>query len=73
MRGATTPQNLPTATQLEIVDSQRKREVETFPPTDQFWLQLQHMRDCLDHGTPRRISPANSIAQMRVIDRFMSR
>jgi xylose dehydrogenase (NAD/NADP) len=61
-------QGLPTATELAIVDSQSQREVETFPPTDQFWLQLQHMQDCLENGTPHRIPPADSIAQMRVID-----
>ena len=53
---------------VEIVDSQRQREIEEFAPTDQFWLQLQHMQDCLENGTPHRIPPADSIAQMRVID-----
>ena len=57
-----------TATVLEITDTRRNREVEEFAPTDQFWLQLQHMQDCLDNGTPHRIPPADSIAQMRVID-----
>jgi predicted dehydrogenase len=57
-----------TATELEIVDARRTRAVEQFAPTDQFWLQLQHMQDCLERGTPHRISPADSIAQMRVID-----
>ena len=57
-----------TATKLEIVDSQGNREIEEFPPTDQFWLQLQHMQDCIENGTPHRIPPADSIAQMRVID-----
>jgi D-xylose 1-dehydrogenase (NADP+, D-xylono-1,5-lactone-forming) len=60
--------NLGTATTLEIFDLQRNRAVEAFEPTDQFWLQLQHMQDCLDNGVPHRISPENSIAQMRVID-----
>lgn len=60
--------NLNTATTLEIFDRQRNRTVESFEATDQFWLQLQHMQDCLDNGVPHRISPANSIAQMRVID-----
>lgn len=60
--------NLNTATTLEIFDRQRNRTVETFEATDQFWLQLQHMQDCLDNGVPHRIPPANSIAQMRVID-----
>ncbi len=57
-----------TATALEITDAQRNTEVEEFPPTDQFWLQLQHLQDCLDNGTPHRIPPADSITQMRVID-----
>jgi len=60
--------NLGTATTLEIFDRQRNRVVETFEVIDQFQLQLQHMQDCLDTGTTHRISPANSIAQMRVID-----
>jgi len=60
--------NLGTATTLEIFDRQRNRTVETFEATDQFWLQLQHMQDCLDNGTPHRIPPSNSIAQMRIID-----
>ncbi len=60
--------NLGTATTLEIFDRKRNRTVETFEPTDQFWLQLQHMQDCLDNGVPHRLPPANSIAQMRVID-----
>jgi len=55
-------------TVLEIVDARRQRTTEEFSPTDQFWLQLEHMQDCLDHGTPHRIPPADSIAQMRVID-----
>jgi predicted dehydrogenase len=57
-----------TATSLEIGDAERQWHVEEFPPTDQFYLQLQHMQDCLERGIPHRISPANSIAQMRVID-----
>jgi predicted dehydrogenase len=60
--------NQGTATTLEIFDLRRNRTVETFEPTDQFWLQLQHMQDVLDNGVPHRIPPANSIAQMRVID-----
>ena len=44
--------------------------VETipFPPTHQFTHQLAHLCDCLDSGQPHRISPENSIAQMRVLD-----
>jgi predicted dehydrogenase len=57
-----------TATLLEVTDAKRQWQVEEYPPTDQFYLQLQHMRDCLERGIPHRISPANSIAQMRVID-----
>lgn len=57
-----------TATTLEIFDLQRNSEVETFAPLDQFTLQLAHLRDCLANGTPHRLPPENSIAQMRVID-----
>jgi xylose dehydrogenase (NAD/NADP) len=60
--------NLGTATSLEVFDRKRNRTVETFEAIDQFWLQLQHMQDCLDNGVPHRIPPSNSIAQMRVID-----
>lgn len=62
------PQNVATARQVEIFDAHGGREIEEFPPTDQFWLQLQHMQDCIDNKTPHRIPPADSIAQMRVID-----
>jgi predicted dehydrogenase len=57
-----------TATALEIGEGRGEWEVEEFPPTDQFYLQLEHMQECLERGTPHRVSPANSIAQMRVID-----
>jgi xylose dehydrogenase (NAD/NADP) len=60
--------NLGTATTLEKFDLRRNRTVETFEPTDQFWLQLQHMQDCVENGVPHRIPGENSIAQMRVID-----
>lgn len=60
--------NLGTASTLEIFDRQRNRTVETFETPDQFWLQLQHMQDCLDNGVPHRIPPSDSVAQMRVID-----
>jgi predicted dehydrogenase len=60
--------NQNTATTLEIVDRQRNRTTETFAPTDQFWLQLQHMQDCIENGATHRILPSDSIAQMRVID-----
>ena len=39
-----------------------------FPPTYQFTHQLEHVLDCLDSGQSHRISPQNSIAQMRVLD-----
>jgi glucose-fructose oxidoreductase len=57
-----------TATRLEVSDVQRHVEIEEFPPTDQFYVQLQHMQECVERGTPHRIPPADSIAQMRVID-----
>jgi predicted dehydrogenase len=57
-----------TAVELEIFDGQRNRHTEQFASTDQFWLQLEHMQDCLTNGVPHRIPPRDSIAQMRVID-----
>ena len=39
-----------------------------FNPTFQFSLQLQHLCEVLDTGAPHRISPQDSIAQMKVID-----
>ncbi len=39
-----------------------------FPPTYQFTHQLEHLCSCLASGQPHRISPENSIAQMRVLD-----
>jgi D-xylose 1-dehydrogenase (NADP+, D-xylono-1,5-lactone-forming) len=56
------------ATDLEIFDAQRNRQVEVFAPLSQFALQLDHLRDCLENGRPHRIPPSDSIAQMRVID-----
>lgn len=43
-------------------------EMIDFPPIHQFTHQLEHLCDCLDYGTPHRISPQNSIAQMRALD-----
>ena len=39
-----------------------------FAPVYQFANQLQHLCDCLTTGQPHRISPENSIHQMKVID-----
>ena len=39
-----------------------------FPPTHQFTHQLEHLCDCLESGQTHRISPQDSIAQMRVLD-----
>ena len=39
-----------------------------FPPTYQFTHQLEHLCECLESGRPHRISPQNSIAQMRALD-----
>jgi len=44
------------------------RETIDFPPCFQFTAQLSHLADCLTGGTPHRIPPEDSIAQMRVID-----
>lgn len=39
-----------------------------FEPSFQFALQLQHMCQCLQTGSPHRIPPEDSVAQMRVLD-----
>ena len=39
-----------------------------FPPTHQFTHQLEHLCDCLENGQTHRISPQDSIAQMRALD-----
>lgn len=55
------------AVSLEHHTKQRMERFD-FAPVHQFTLQLEHLCDCLDNGTPHRISPANSIAQMRILD-----
>ena len=45
-----------------------KIERYEFEPVFQFQLQLEHLCDCLSCGCPHRISPLNSVAQMRVVD-----
>ena len=57
-----------TATRIEVIDANGQREPEVFAATDQFLHQLEHLQDCLERGTPHRIPPADSVAQMRVID-----
>ncbi|MFN8443366.1 MAG: Gfo/Idh/MocA family oxidoreductase [Caldilineaceae bacterium] len=62
-------ENQPTALELRTPPTDRQTpEVFNFAPVNQFALQLQHLCDCLTHGTPHRIPPQNSIAQMHVID-----
>jgi predicted dehydrogenase len=57
-----------TATTIEVMTGRGQRETEVFAATDQFRHQLEHLADCLQHGTAHRIPPSDSIAQMRVID-----
>jgi predicted dehydrogenase len=45
-----------------------KTEKLEFGPVHQFVNQLDHLCDCLESGQPHRISPENSINQMKVID-----
>lgn len=52
---------------LEHQTPQGLQSIE-FEPVFQFANQLSHMCDCLETGCPHRISPENSIAQMKVID-----
>lgn len=46
----------------------RKAETQEFGPVHQFVNQLDHLCDCLESGQPHRISPQNSINQMKVVD-----
>jgi predicted dehydrogenase len=55
-------------TALVIDDGRGGVEREEFPPVFQFALQLEHLCDCLRTGQPFRISPENSLAQMRALD-----
>jgi predicted dehydrogenase len=43
------------------------RRIE-FEPVLQYTHQMQHLCDCLATGRPHRVSPENSIRQMRVLD-----
>jgi xylose dehydrogenase (NAD/NADP) len=55
----------------EVVLVEKTRDAETrttFAPTFQFADQLRHLASCVREGTPHRIPPEDSIAQMRVID-----
>ena len=58
-------ENRPTAIDAEFAGGSARFD---FPPVNQFALQLQHLRDCLEDGGEYRISPQNSLGQMRVID-----
>jgi xylose dehydrogenase (NAD/NADP) len=49
-------------------ESKGRTERHHFEPVHQFTLQLEHMCDALDGKVPHRISPENSIGQMRTID-----
>jgi predicted dehydrogenase len=55
-------------TALEVVEGAAPAEQIVFEPVFQFALQLQHLCDCLRTGQPHRIPPADSLAQMRVVD-----
>ncbi|MGI9148209.1 MAG: Gfo/Idh/MocA family protein [Chloroflexota bacterium] len=57
-----------TATRLKIFDLGRNRQAAAFAPLDRFSLQLAHLRECLERGTPHHLPLEDSIAQMRVID-----
>ena len=59
-------ENSPTAIEADFAESGSTRF--DFEPVFQFGLQLQHMCDCLIHGGTHRISPMNSLGQMKVID-----
>ena len=63
-------ENQPTACEAQFIDRGAARF--DFAPVFQFALQLQHLCDCLERGATHRISPANSLGQMRVIDAIFS-
>ena len=58
-------ENRPVSIEKQTVDGSESIE---FAPVYQFANQLQHLCDCLTTGQPHRISPENSIHQMKVID-----
>ncbi|MBM3262251.1 MAG: Gfo/Idh/MocA family oxidoreductase [candidate division Zixibacteria bacterium] len=53
---------------MEVRFTNGDKRTYDFAAVDQFALQLGHLRDCLDTGAPHRISPENSLCNMRVID-----
>ena len=55
------------ATALEVHTRAGVERIE-FDPVFQFENQLQHLCDCLTTGQQHRISPENSVGQMRTID-----
>ncbi len=61
-------ENMPVSLAHWTPDHRHEPHLMQFAATNQFALQLQHLCDCLKTGAPHRIPPANSIAQMRVID-----
>ena len=58
-------ENSPVSIEKQTVDGSESIE---FAPVFQFTNQLRHLCDCLTTGQPHRISPENSIHQMKVID-----
>ena len=58
-------ENRPVSIEKQTVDGSESIE---FAPVFQFTNQLRHLCDCLTTGQPHRISPENSIHQMKVID-----
>jgi xylose dehydrogenase (NAD/NADP) len=53
---------------LEIFYDTFETETLKFEPVDQFALQLEHVCDCLESGSPPRIPPEFSLSNMRIID-----
>ena len=58
-------ENRPVSIEKQTVDGS---EIIEFEPVFQFTNQLRHLCNCLTTGQPHRISPENSIHQMKVID-----
>jgi len=56
------------AVSLHVLEAEGRTIPYRFQPTDQFEHQLHHLCDCLRTGQPHRISPQDSVRQMRVLD-----
>lgn len=59
-------ENNPVTLEAQFVNGDR--QTYHFAPVDQFTLQLNHLCECLETGSPHRIPPEDSLGNMNVID-----